>query len=272
MDLGTNNLCELSKNEFIMHAVAMADLARTQTMNYFRKERLIVENKYPEGFDPVTIADKLTEHVLRDYISKNRPEDSIIGEEFESTQGQSEWSWVFDPIDGTRAYVLGVPLWGTLIALCYRGDPVLGIIDMPAIDHRYIGGFGLAENRTSAAVVPLSPSHTSELNKATLTSTHPNIGTPNEQATLARVSQHCRQVRYGYDCFGYALVASGYADVVVEMGLQSYDILAPIAVIKACGGNVTNWEGYENYQQGQIIVSANQKLHNQVLAITANQC
>ncbi|NBB98062.1 MAG: histidinol-phosphatase [Alphaproteobacteria bacterium] len=245
----------------------LADAARGQTLTFFRTRDLPADTKLAAGFDPVTQADRAAESAMRALLAARRPDDAIIGEEHGSKSGTSGLTWVLDPIDGTRAFISGTTTWGVLIALCDADGPFLGVIDQPYTRERFIGGPGVAELRGPRGTVPLQTRDTTALDQAILFSTFPEIGTDAERAAFQRVAQSCKLTRYGMDCYAYALLAAGHIDLVIEAGLNSYDICAPIAVIDAAGGIVTNWQGEPAHDGGQVLAAANPDLHAAALAL-----
>jgi len=245
----------------------LADAAGTEALRHFRTPGLTTDNKLHTGFDPVTQADRAAETAMRDILQIERPEDAVLGEEHGMKSGTSGLRWVLDPIDGTRAYISGTTTWGVLIAVCDLDGPFLGVIDQPYTGERFIGGLGLAELRGPHGTTPLQARATRDLHDAILFSTFPEIGTEKEHAAFQRVAQASKLTRYGMDCYAYALLAAGHIDLVIEAGLNSYDICAPIAVIQAAGGVVTDWQGGPAHAGGQILAAANAKLHAAALAL-----
>ncbi|MEL6639937.1 MAG: histidinol-phosphatase [Pseudomonadota bacterium] len=244
-----------------------ADAARPVTLRYFRQPGLLAENKDKTRFDPVTEADRAAEKAMRAVIAKERPDDGIIGEEFGVTPGRSGFTWIFDPIDGTRGYIAGTPTWGVLVSVADQTGPLLGIIDQPYIGERFVGGFASAKCAGPAGDQPLKCRATASLADATIMTTFPEVGTPAEGRAFHAVAREAKLTRYGMDCYGYALVASGQVDLVIEAGLQPYDIHAPIAVVEAAGGIVTNWQGGAAHHGGQVIAAGNREIHAAALAI-----
>ena len=247
-------------------ANAMADAARKVLLPRFRSKTLIDENKSLHSYDPVTDADKVAEKVMTVELKKRRPTDGVFGEEFGELIGESLYRWVLDPIDGTRAFIAGAPTWGVLISL-ERIDtgPIFGVIDQPYIGERFFGGLGLAEYKKHGESIKLKTSEVEEIENAILLSTFPEIGTKKDRKAFERVSENAKLTRYGLDCYGYALVAMGTADLVIEAGLSIYDIQAPACVIEAAGGVVTNWDGKPAKNGGRIIAASNEKLHKNAL-------
>jgi histidinol phosphatase-like enzyme (inositol monophosphatase family) len=251
----------------IATAHALADAARLATLEHFRSDGLSAENKELSHFDPVTIADRASEQRMREILAERRPNDAILGEEFGAKPGTSGLTWVLDPIDGTRSYLSGTPTWGVLISVADAEGPVFGIIDQPYIGERFAGGLGVAEvhgpmGRRTLRARPARP-----LSEAILFTTFPTVGSAEEGAAFAKVSAKARLTRYGIDCYAYALIAAGQIDVVIEAGLQAYDVQAPIAVIEAAGGIVTDWQGGQVHQGGRVLAAASAAVHAEALAI-----
>ncbi|MBD0864509.1 MAG: histidinol-phosphatase [Rhodobacteraceae bacterium] len=248
-----------------------ADAARCATLPYFRTEQLATENKDEAGFDPVTVADREAERAMRDVLSELRPDDAILGEEYGTTSGSSGRTWVLDPIDGTRGFVAGTPTWGVLIALSDEDGPFLGLIDQPYIGERFLGGPGVARMSGPLGTVSLATRATGTMDQATLFTTFPEVGTPAERAAFESVAEQVRLTRYGMDCYAYALLAAGQVDLVIEAGLAAYDIQAPIAVIQAAGGIVTDWSGNPVHDGGRVLAAATPKLHAVALSILTDK-
>ncbi len=248
-------------------AHAAADAARAVTLSYFRGQGLDTRNKAAAGFDPVTLADRQAEAAIRDVLRARRPDDAILGEEQGDQPGSSGLTWVLDPIDGTRGFISGTPTWGTLISLRDARGPFLGLIDQPYIGERFLGGFGAATLRRAGRETPIRVRPAAALAEATLFTTFPELGTPAEAAAFASLAAKVRLTRYGMDCYAYALLALGTVDLVVEAGLNPYDIQAPIALIQAAGGIVTDWQGRPAHEGGRVVAAASPALHDQALDV-----
>lgn len=247
----------------------LADAARPLSLQYFRHPDLSADNKATTGFDPVTEADRACEAVMRDILARERPQDAILGEEFGPKTGTSGLTWVLDPIDGTRGFLSGTPTWGVLIAVSDADGPLLGLIDQPYTGERFAGGPGHAVLTRGDVIWPLRTRQTRNLGDAILFTTFPEIGSPAEAAAFATVARQTRLTRYGMDCYAYGLLALGQIDLVIEAGLQPYDIAAPIAVVEAAGGTVTTWRGGPAHPGGRVVAAANPDLHAQALALLA---
>lgn len=257
----------------------LADVAGATILPYFRQPGLEAENKEVNGFDPVTIADRAAEQAMRVVLGEHRPKDGIWGEEYGQTPGTSGRVWVLDPIDGTRGFISGTPTWGVLIALSDENGPTLGMIDQPYTGERFVGkpvngrvsgldgGPNVAEMTGPQGRIALATKTTATLDQAILFTTFPEVGTLADRAGFTAVAERVKLARYGMDCYAYALLAAGQIDLVIEAGLNAYDIQGPIAVIEAAGGIVTNWQGGPAHQGGRVLAAANVELHTAALAI-----
>ncbi len=205
---------------------------------------------------------------MRAVLAQRRPDDGILGEEFGDKAGTSGLTWVLDPIDGTRGFLSGTPTWGVLIAVGDANGPILGIIDQPYIGERFIGGLGLAQlDRTLRAARTLKPAPPARWTRRSFSQPFPRSARPTKARSSRHSSSKVKLTRYGMDCYAYALVAAGQIDLVVEAGLHIYDVQAPIAVIEAAGGIVTDWAGGPVHQGGQVLAAANVEIHTAALAI-----
>ncbi|WP_108885203.1 inositol monophosphatase family protein [Pseudoprimorskyibacter insulae] len=250
-----------------MTAEKMADAARAAILPFFRSTGLDTDNKLAGGFDPVTEADRAAERAMRAVLAEHRPDDAILGEEYGRSDGSTGLTWVLDPIDGTRGFISGTPTWGILIAVGGDDGPAFGIVDQPYIGERFIGGFGLAELRGPHGTRPLRTRSSGKMDDAILFTTFPEVGTPEDAEAFRRVAAKAKLTRYGMDCYAYALLASGQVDLVIESGLNAYDIQGPIAVIEAAGGIVTDWQGGPAHQGGRALAAANPAVHAAAMAL-----
>ena len=259
-------------DDIIETAHALADAAREAILPFFRSTALSAENKLKDrGFDPVTEGDRAAEKAMRAILSKRRPDDSILGEEFGHHVGSSPLTWILDPIDGTRGLLAGTPSWGVLVAVADETGPIYGLIDQPYIGERFEGGLGAACVTGPLGQQPLKARGDRALEQSILFTTFPEVGTPEEGAAFQAVSRQVQLTRYGMDCYAYALLAAGQIDLVIEAGLHSYDINAPIAVIEAAGGIVTDWQGNPAHAGGRALAAASPRQHEAALAILS-QC
>ncbi|WP_170573235.1 histidinol-phosphatase [Ruegeria atlantica] len=251
-------------------AEEMADAARAAILPFFRQSNLETSNKLDDGFDPVTVADRNAEKAMREVLAKYRPDDGIFGEEFGQVSGSSSRTWVLDPIDGTRGFISGTPTWGVLIALGDQDGPFLGVIDQPYINERFVGSAEVALSTGPNGTTQLKTRSTSGLDQALLFTTFPEVGSAEERAGFEAVARNVRLTRYGMDCYAYALLAAGQIDLVIEAGLNAYDIQAPIAVIEAAGGIVTDWQGGPAHEGGRVLAAANADMHAAALELLRN--
>jgi len=246
----------------------LADVAAEHSLPLFRSAALTVASKAAH-FDPVTDADRDAEQAMRRLLAERRPADGILGEEFPPVASSSGLTWVLDPIDGTRAFWSGAPTWGTLIGLDAGSGPVLGLIDQPFIGERFMGGLGRAEVTRGAVRRPALVRACAALADAVLYTTFPEVGTADERQGFEAVRDRVRLTRYGFDCYAYALVAIGQVDLVIEAGLNPYDIQGPQAVIEAAGGVVTDWQGGPAHRGGRVIAAGDARLHAAALELLA---
>ena len=263
------DLSESERRELLDVAEELASAARAATLAHFRTDGLAAESKEAGRFDPVTAADRAAEQAMRAILARRRPQDAILGEEFGKAEGTSGLTWVLDPIDGTRGFLSGTPTWGVLIGLRSASGALLGLIDQPYIGERFLGGFGQARLDGPQGTRALAARPARPLSEAILFTTFPEVGSAAEGRAFHRLAARVRLTRYGMDCYAYALIAAGQVDLVVEAGLQAYDIVAPIAVIEAAGGIVTDWRGGPALDGGRVLAAANPAVHEAALEILA---
>ncbi|WEX10353.1 histidinol-phosphatase [Chelativorans sp. AA-79] len=242
----------------------IAAAAAAETLPRFRQGGHVV-NKHESGFDPVTEADRSAEQAIRRLVRESFPEHGIVGEEFGTENGDSSHLWVIDPIDGTRAFISGLPLWGTLVGLMVDGDAVAGMMSQPFIGELYYADGGGAFYEGPGGSRRLSTRGTTALGDATLCTTTPALFDGPRRALYDRVEAAVRLPRYGTDCYAYAMVAAGHVDLVIECGLQPYDIVALIPIIEKAGGVVTTWAGVAAEAGGDIVAAATPELHARAL-------
>ncbi len=251
--------------EFADLAHRLADAARPVIRRYFRTP-IPVDDKADHS--PVTIADREVETAMRALIRATFPDHGIVGEEHGRENADADFVWVLDPIDGTKAFITGQPSFGTLIALCHRGVPVLGVIDQAITDERWIGGVGLP---TTWNGQPVRTRACSDLAHAYASTTGPDYFDAATRPAWDRVVDRVRQARYGCDCYAYALVATGCVDLVVEAGLKPHDFAALVPVVQSAGGVMTDWRGapLTMASDGRVCAAGDAGLHALALAVLA---
>ncbi len=265
---------EATLASLVAAAHAAADAARPIALRWFRAPALGVDDKAaPGGFDPVTIADRDAEAAMRATLARLRPDDGVIGEEIAAKPGTSGFTWVLDPIDGTRAFIAGAPTWGMLIAVNDGVRPIVGLIDQPFTGERFegvvVGASRGARWTRGAESRALKTRPCARLEDATLLSTYPEVGDATEAAAFNAVRRRARLTRFGLDCTGYALVALGCADLVIEAGLQPYDVQAVIPVVEGAGGVITGWKGEPCAQGGRVVAAGDPRVHAAALEMLA---
>lgn len=259
-----NEKNKLELREFLRELVSVA---AATTVPHFRSG-LSFENKSLTGFDPVTVADRDTEEAIRRSIISRYPDHGVSGEELAPLNPGAPLQWVVDPIDGTKAFLCGLPTWATLIGLCDATGPILGLMSQPIVDEYFIGGFGSTERIGDDGRTLLHTSDVVRLADASVFATSPDMFSPELElpqfTALARVA---RLTRFGVDSYAYCMLAAGYIDVVAEAGLGFYDVAALIPIVEMAGGIITDWSGSPISGGGTVVAAANAKLH--AAALTA---
>jgi len=252
-------------DRFLALANALADAAGEAIRPYFRQP-LAVDDK--PDLSPVTAADRAAEAAMRRLIATHFPEHGIIGEEYGREREDAEFVWVLDPIDGTKSFISGVPLFGTLIALARHGRPILGIIDQPISRERWVGAAG-RPSLFNSAPARCRPCET--LRAATVFATTPEMFRGADMARFARVAGAAKLVRYGADCYAYGLVALGWIDLVVEASLKPYDFSAMLPIVEGAGGVATDWRGapLSLASDGRVVIAGDRRVHWQALELLA---
>ncbi|WP_136660835.1 histidinol-phosphatase [Nitratireductor sp. XY-223] len=244
----------------------LADAAAKETLPRFRANTT-VSNKLQGGFDPVTEADRAAEAAIRDLIGDKFPDHGIMGEEYGSEGLDRDYLWVIDPIDGTRAFISGLPVWGTLIGLYHHGRAVAGLMDQPFTGERFVADESGTFYRGPDGERQIRARDCGGLAGATLFTTSPHLFSPAEFERYRSVEERVNMFRYGCDCYAYTLVAGGHADLVIENNLQPYDIGALIAILESAGAVVTDWSGGRPEQGGNIIAAGSKAVHEEALAL-----
>ena len=252
--------------ELIGFANELADTARSVAMKYFRRH-VAVAHKADDS--PVTIADRETESVLRALIHERFPDHGLFGEEHGREGEGQTYTWVIDPIDGTKSFITGVPLFGTLIALLAKNQPILGVVEMPALGERWLGAAG---HKTTFNGTACETSHCEQLNKASLFATSIDIFQAADRRRFDALSIATHFRRFGIDCYAYGLLASGFVDLVAEADLKPYDYLALVPVIEGAGGRISDWNGAPLglHSDGRVVAAATPTLHSRALELLSD--
>lgn len=251
--------------EYEAFALELAAEAARVTLPLFRNEAA-ADNKAGEGaFDPVTEADRGAEAAIRRLIETRYPEHGVIGEEYGEDRPDAEHVWVLDPVDGTRAFISGLPLWTTLIALRQGGQPTVGVIAQPYLDEVFLGGPSGARLVSRGGERAIRVRECSRLTEAVIATTDPDIFTPPEFGAWTQVRAAARLARFGCDAYAYAMVAMGRIDLVAETGLKEWDWSALIPVVEAAGGQVTDWTGAPPSGDGRIIAVGDARVREDAL-------
>lgn len=243
----------------------LADAARDVVRKYFRVAIDVIDKS---DASPVTIADREAEAVMREKIIKACPDHGIYGEEYGIERADSEYVWVLDPIDGTRAFISGQPTFGTLIALLYKGEPVLGIMDQAITGERWSGARGRS---TLLNGLPVHSRMCTETGNAVFYTTDASLFPRTDLDAATRLRTSCKMARYSIDCYAYCLIATGFVDVVAEAFLKPYDFSALIPIVEGAGGVMTDWQGKRLGldSDGRVLATGNPVLHAKALEILA---
>lgn len=253
--------------EFAQFARDLAKAAGTSILPHFR-QALAIDNKSSSGFDPVTQADRAAESTMRTMIGERFPDHGIIGEEFGTAAGTSGYSWILDPIDGTRSFMCGLPTWTTLIGLYHEENPLLGVVSQPFVDEIFIGGpFGSwSEHKNTRRRLHVNPAP--DLASATLTTVTPEMyNTAFHKRVLETMQKQTRMIRFGGDAYFFAMLAAGRVDIAMDAGLAVYDVAAVVPLIENAGGTITTWDGGRATAGGDILAAASKELHKEAMAI-----
>ena len=234
---------------------------------FFRTSLSIEDKSGAKEFDPVTEADRAGEAVMRRIIKYHFPQHGIVGEEFGNEREDADYVWVLDPIDGTKSFIAGFPIWGTLIALLHKGTPVFGMMHQPFIGERFSGDNASANYQGPSGARKLTTRRCASLKEAACYTTSPLLMNQADRATFAKIESEVRLSRYGGDCYSYCMLASGHLDLVVETELKPYDIAALIPIVTGAGGVVTNWEGEPAQNGGRIVAAGDRRVHEAALKL-----
>ena len=270
-EFGYSDATRVTKSEretYLEFAIQIAEVAGRAILPFFRATHggASVENK-AEGsaYDPVTQADRDSEDVMRRTIAEHYPSHGVYGEEYGFTPGDG-LTWVLDPIDGTRAFVMGLLHWGTLVALFDGQRPVVGVIHQPFLRETFAGDGSRAFYRRSGAVQCISTGPCDSMANALCATTSPDMfRTSGERQGFNRIRGKVRNVRFGTDCYAYAMLAMGQIDLVLETSLKPYDVQALMPIVEGAGGALTTWDGENPSMGGAVLASGDTTLHAQVL-------
>ncbi|MDP2332273.1 MAG: histidinol-phosphatase [Reyranella sp.] len=250
---------------FVQLANALADAARPIAARYFRTP-VAIDDKTDNS--PVTIADREAETAMRDLLQRHVPDHGVFGEEHGAVRTDAEYVWVLDPIDGTKAFITGLPIFGTLIALLHRGKPVLGLIDQPILKERWLGVEG---ERSTFNGTPISVRACPSLDRAYMYSTAPIMFPGAYERPHEALTRKVKLFRWGGDCYAYGLLASGHVDLVVEASLKLYDFAALVPVVKGAGGLITDWRGkaLDMQSDGSVLAAGDPAVHRAAMEVLA---
>jgi myo-inositol-1(or 4)-monophosphatase len=234
-----------------------------ETILPFFRTALAVENKNRDdgSFDPVTAADRAAEVAMRTLIRRTFPQHGIVGEEYGDEHPDAEYVWVLDPIDGTKSFISGMPIWGTLIALTRFGEPVFGMMHQPFMGERFTGDGGAAHYRGPAGKRTLRTRQCKKLEEAVVYTTSPRLMKDADREIYRRVEKAARLSRYGGDCYAYCMLAAGHIDAVIETELKPHDIMALIPIIAGAGGVMTTWDNEPPESGGRIVAAGDRRVH-----------
>ena len=256
--------------EFLEFALATARAAGEAILPHFRAALDVADKSGGKNYDPVTIADRAAEIVIRAAIAKAYPDHGIRGEEHGRRKGTSRYTWVVDPIDGTRSFILGQMHWATLIALHDGERIVVGVAHQPYVGESFCAtAFGAAEWRRGNDRRKLATRRCASVADAVVACTDPKMFEMAERAAFDRVAGRARLTRWGGDCYAYCLLAMGLIDLVIEASLEAYDVQALIPIVEAAGGAMTGWTGAPCHEGGSVVACGDRSLHPQVLALLA---
>ena len=248
--------------DFAAFVDRLATVSGETILPFFRTAMAVESKKRDDGsFDPVTAADRAAEAAMRTIIRDTFPEHGIVGEEYGDERADAEYVWVLDPIDGTKSFISGLPVWGTLIALTRFGEPVFGLMHQPFTGERFAGDGGGAHYRGPGGKRDLRVRPCASLAEATLYTTSPRLMKSADRKIFGRVEEAARLSRYGGDCYAYCMLAAGQIDLVIETELKPHDVMALIPIIAGAGGVITTWDNGPPQAGGRIIAAGDRRLH-----------
>ena len=246
---------------FVELAHRLADAAGPIIKRYFRSGAAIVDK---DDLSPVTVADRESEAAMRAIIAEAQPTHGVLGEEMGADRADAEYVWVLDPIDGTKSFVTGKPLFGTLISLTHRGIPVIGIIDQPVLGERWLG---IAGQGSTFNGQPIKTRACATLTDAWLYTTTPYLFSGTNKVSFERLAESVKFPLFGCDCYAYGMLAAGWTDLVCEVSLKPYDWCALVPVIEEAGGIITDWEGHKLTiaSGGRVLAAGDARMHAEAM-------
>jgi myo-inositol-1(or 4)-monophosphatase len=253
--------------DFAAFVDRLATVSGEAILPFFRTTLGVEDKGSAAGFDPVTAADRAAENAMRSLIKANFPEHGIIGEEYGNEHADAEYVWVLDPIDGTKSFISGMPIWGSLIGLMHNGIAVFGMMHQPFIRERFTGDGRSAKSQGPGGERVLNVRPCAALSDAMLFTTSPQLMNAADRAAFGRVEAAVRLSRYGGDCYPYCMLAAGHVDLVIETGLNPHDIVALIPIIEGAGGIVTNWEDGSAVKGGRVVAAGDKRVHAAALKL-----
>lgn len=257
-----------TRTRLVAFAHELADVSAAAITPYFRRHVAVSNKASGRAFDPVTAADRAAERAIRAHIAAHFPDHGVIGEEFGVVAAAARYRWVIDPIDGTRSFITGSPLWGTLVGLVDGGRALIGLMNQPFTGERFWSdGRRLSWRGPRNEKRTLTTRPCRRLPEVVLATTDPDLFTADQGKAFGEIRSRVRMTRYGGDCYGYCLLAAGFIDLIIECSLKPYDVVALIPIIESAGGVITAWDGGSAAEGGCIIAAGDARVHRQAMAI-----
>jgi myo-inositol-1(or 4)-monophosphatase len=253
--------------DFAAFVDELATVAGETILPFFRTALNVRDKGSPGAFDPVTAADHAAETAMRTLIRRSFPDHGIVGEELGNERPEAEYVWFLDPIDGTKSFISGMPVWGTLIALTRHGEPAFGMMDQPFTRERFSGDGRAAHYRGPAGKRSLRVRPCLNLADAVLFTTSPRLMNEADRLAFGRVEEAVLLSRYGGDCYAYCMLAAGHVDLVIETGLKPYDVVPLVPIITGAGGVITSWENGPPHAGGRIVAAGDRRVHEAAMAL-----
>jgi myo-inositol-1(or 4)-monophosphatase len=248
----------------------LATVAGETILPFFRTALSVEDKSVGGAFDPVTAADRSAEAAMRTLIRRTFPSHGIVGEEYGEENADAEFVWMLDPIDGTKSFIAGMPIWGTLIGLTRHGKSVFGMMHQPFVRERFSGDGATATYRGPAGVRQLMVRSCADLKSAVLFTTSPLLMDTTDRAIFNKVEEVVRLSRYGGDCYAYCMLAAGHIDLVIETGIKPHDIVPLIPIVTGAGGIITTWSGDAADQGGRIIAAGDRRAHGAAMNLLSS--